>query len=186
MTDFEWNLVESAIAIVGLLIVRLIARKIIKRRLSSANFSIQRKKITFKAINMLYILVLIVAITGIWGLNGKQVLTFVTSVLTVLGVGFFAQWSLLSNITSGLLLYFNHPMKIGDYISIVDKDFPLSGVVEDISLFFLFVRDDTGVVYTLPNTLVMQKTLTLSKDRTPIATATTEELKEDASKDLPV
>lgn len=168
LTGFEWNMVMTAFAIGIILFLRLLVRNVIKRRLNSANFNIQRKRITLKAMNLVYGLLFLVAITGIWGLNGQQVLAFAASVLTVLGVGFFAQWSLLSNITSGLLLYFNHPLKIGDYITIVDKDTPLSGIVEDISLFFLHVRNDEGVVYTLPNTLVMQKMFTVGppkKDR---------------------
>jgi len=163
MTDFELKVLQTLGSVLLLLLIRLVVSKVIKKRLSKANFSVQRKKITGKALGLFYTLVLVVAFTGIWGLEGKQVLTFVTSILTVIGVGFFAQWSLLSNITSGLLLYFNHPLKIGDYVSIVDNDFPLSGTVEDISLFFLHIRDDKDVVYTLPNTLVMQKTLTIGK-----------------------
>ncbi|MCB9034507.1 MAG: hypothetical protein H6553_11770 [Chitinophagales bacterium] len=34
---------------------------------------------------------------------------------------FFAQWSVLSNITSGIIMYFNHPLGIGDNILIEDK-----------------------------------------------------------------
>lgn len=163
MTDFELKTLQTLGSVLLLLLIRLVVSKIITKRLSTANFSVQRKKITGKALGLFYALILLVAVAGIWGLEGKQVLTFVTSILTVIGVGFFAQWSLLSNITSGLLLYFNHPLKLGDYVSIVDKDSPLAGTVEDISLFFLHIKDDKDVTYTIPNTLVMQKTLTIGR-----------------------
>jgi len=163
MQSHEIKILETLAAILILLIIRAIVQKVIAKRLNIADFNIQRKKITIKALNMLYILVFIVAMAGIWGLNGQQVLAFITSILAVLGVGFFAQWSLLSNITSGIILYFNHPLKIGDYISIIDKDFPLSGTIEDISLFFIHIRDENGIIYTIPNTVVIQKTLTIGK-----------------------
>lgn len=157
------KILETAVALVVLAIIRSLVKRVISKRFHSAEFNLQRKKITLKSLNILYVIVLIVALSGIWGLDGQQVLAFITSILAVLGVGFFAQWSLLSNITSGVILYFNHPLKIGDYVTIVDKDFPLSGIIEDISLFFLHIRDDEGVVYTIPNTVVIQKTLTIRK-----------------------
>ena len=161
--SLEFKAAETALAIVILIVVRSVVKRIINNRFLKAEFNLQRKKITLKSLNTLYFLILIVSLAGIWGLDGQQVLAFITSILAVLGVGFFAQWSLLSNITSGIILYFNHPLKIGDYITIVDKDLPLEGLVEDISLFFLHIRTDEGKVYTMPNSVVLQKTLTISK-----------------------
>ena len=49
---------------------------------------------------------------------------FLGSVLTVVGVAFFAQWSLLSNITSSIIIFFNHPVKLNDSIVILEgKDY---------------------------------------------------------------
>ena len=98
--------------------------------------------------DQLFFVVLGFGLAGIWGLTGAQIFAYITSVLTILGVAFFAQWSLLSNITSGLILFFNHPMKLGDYIEIVDKDFPMEGRVENITLFFLHLRNKDNQVYT--------------------------------------
>lgn len=165
LSQSELKILYTVIGIVAVYLVKFVVSRIITRRLKKADFNLQRKKIILKALNLFYIIVLLAVLTGVWGLNGEQVLAFVTSVLAVLGVGFFAQWSLLSNITSGIILYFNHPLKIGDYITIVDKDEPMSGIIEDISLFFLHVRDDFGDVYTIPNTIVIQKTITLGKPK---------------------
>lgn len=167
MTNFETHeikLIETLGAIVALWLIRWFVRWVIGKRSKVADFTKGRSKIMFKAINIFYFAVFVTVAAGIWGLKGISILTFITSVLTVLGVGFFAQWSLLSNITSGLILYFNHPMKIGDYIKIIDKDMPLAGCIDDISLFFIHIRDEEGVEYTLPNTTVMQKTLTISRE----------------------
>ncbi|MGB0429213.1 MAG: mechanosensitive ion channel family protein [Bacteroidia bacterium] len=165
MEPYQIKLLETFTAVIVLLLIRSLVSRIISKRLSTADFSLQRQKITLKALNLFYVLVFLILLAGVWGLKGEQVLAFVTSILAVLGVGFFAQWSLLSNITSGVILYFNHPLKIGDYINIVDKDLPLSGTIEDISLFFLHVKNDEGIVYTIPNSAVMQKTLTIGKHK---------------------
>lgn len=79
------------------------------------------------------------------------------------GNRFFAQWSILSNITSSLILFFNHPLKIGDEIEILDKDFAIEGKVEDISFFFMHVRTVNGDLVTIPNNLVLQKMIRSAK-----------------------
>lgn len=103
----------------------------------------------------------ILFLAGIWGVNRSEILMYISSLLTILGIGFFAQWSLLSNITSGLILFFNHPLKIGDHIKIYDKDFDIQGKITDISYFFLHVKTDIGENITIPNTIVLQKTISL-------------------------
>jgi small-conductance mechanosensitive channel len=82
-----------------------------------------------------------------------------TSVVTVLGIAFFAQWSILSNITSSLILFFNHPMKIGQHIKVVDKEYDLEGELIDISFFFLYIKNEKGELITIPNTVVLQKSI---------------------------
>ena len=77
--------------------------------------------------------------------------------LEVLGVGFFAQWSLLSNLTASVILFFNHPVRIGSRIRILDKDFDLTGEVKDITGFYFFIETDKGETITFPNSLIMQK-----------------------------
>jgi small-conductance mechanosensitive channel len=76
-----------------------------------------------------------------------------------LGIAFFAQWSLLSNITSSLLLFFNHPIKIGDTLKILDKDYPFEGEVSDLTYFFVHLKTDKGEIITIPNSLLMQKSV---------------------------
>jgi small-conductance mechanosensitive channel len=87
----------------------------------------------------------------------SELLLFTTSILTVLGIAFFAQWSILSNITSGLILFFNHPLRIGDTIKIIDKEQPVEGVIQDISYFFLHLKTNDNDIVTIPNSMVMQK-----------------------------
>ncbi|WGK65084.1 mechanosensitive ion channel domain-containing protein [Croceiramulus getboli] len=159
MSPLELKIIESLVALMVLLLVRYAAARLIVRRYRNANFDITRKELTIKLINVLFFVILGFGLAGIWGLTGAQIFAYITSVLTILGVAFFAQWSLLSNITSGLILFFNHPMKLGDYIEIVDKDFPMEGRVENITLFFLHLRNKDNQVYTLSNSMVVQKTM---------------------------
>lgn len=76
---------------------------------------------------------------------------------TIVGVAAFAQWSLLSNITAGIILFFSFPFKIGDHIKILDKDFPISGEIIDIKAFYILIKTDENETVTYPNNLLMQK-----------------------------
>jgi len=82
---------------------------------------------------------------------------FLSSFIAVLGIALFAQWSMLSNVTASILLFVSHPAKIGDTISILDKDYPLSGKIKDIGAFFVIIETDSKEVITIPNSLFFQK-----------------------------
>jgi small-conductance mechanosensitive channel len=70
----------------------------------------------------------------LFNVDQSRVLVFLSTILTILGVAFFAQWSIISNITSTLIIFFNHPVRIGDYLTIMDKDFQVEGKLSDIGL----------------------------------------------------
>ncbi|MDG2437326.1 MAG: mechanosensitive ion channel, partial [Polaribacter sp.] len=94
-------------------------------------FSFQKARIlvTNKIITILLYISLIVIISFIWGVDEKQLLIYISSFLTILGIAFFAQWSLLSNITAGIILYINYPVKIGDTITVLEKDNNITGEI---------------------------------------------------------
>lgn len=82
---------------------------------------------------------------------------FVTSILTVIGVAFFAQWSILSNITAGIIVFFSSPFRIGDTIKILDKDYPIEAKIIDIKSFYTLLKTAEGEQISLPNNLLLQK-----------------------------
>ena len=114
-----------------------------------------------KAVHLLTFLTAIVILSAIWGLKQNEIAVFVGTILTALGIAFFAQWSLLSNITSSLLLFFNHPVKIGDTVKVLDKDCPFEGEVTDLTYFFIHLRTQEGAIITIPNALIFQKAITV-------------------------
>jgi small-conductance mechanosensitive channel len=89
-------------------------------------------------------------------LEYSQIWVFLSSMFAVLGVALFAQWSILSNITASLIIFFGFPYRVGDHIQVVDKDADISGVIEEISLFHVLIkRGDELISY--PNSLILQK-----------------------------
>ncbi|PWJ38574.1 mechanosensitive ion channel domain-containing protein [Sediminitomix flava] len=99
-------------------------------------------------------------ISVIWGVDQSELVVFLGSVLTIIGVAFFAQWSLLSNITSSIILFFSHPIRLNDSITILEgKEYELEGKVIDIGLFFVTVLTDEGDEIILPNNIFIQKSI---------------------------
>jgi small-conductance mechanosensitive channel len=102
-----------------------------------------------------------ILLSAIWGLKQNEIAVFVGTLLTALGIAFFAQWSLLSNIKSSLLLFFNHPVKIGDTLKVLDKEYPFEGEVTDLTYFFVHLESANGEIITIPNSLLLQKSVSV-------------------------
>ena len=68
--------------------------------------NLQRTKLVVRYINTLVSFFVLFAILLIWGVEPSQVGLLFSSVFAVLGVGLFAMWSLLSNVTAGVIIYF--------------------------------------------------------------------------------
>jgi small-conductance mechanosensitive channel len=75
----------------------------------------------------------------------------------VAGVALFAQWSILSNITASVILFFSFPFKIGSKIEIMDDKNSVTGIVEDITFFVIQIRTTNGNMVSYPNNLAIQK-----------------------------
>ncbi|MFL1896332.1 mechanosensitive ion channel domain-containing protein [Aquimarina sp. 2-A2] len=135
----------------------LITKRAIKKFTFVRAIEVNRRKVIFNLAYLLTYLITGTILAIIWGVDIKQFSVFISSILAVLGVGFFAQWSILSNLTSSVILFFNHPVRIGDRVRILDKDFDWTGIVQDITGFYFFMQTDKGENISLPNSLVMQK-----------------------------
>lgn len=97
----------------------------------------------------------------VFGTRAEDFIVLFSSVFAVIGIGLFAIWSILSNITSGIIMFLSFPYKVGDKIKIHDHDFPLEGIIEDIRAFQLHLRIENGDLITYPNNLMLQKPVTL-------------------------
>ncbi|EKF75520.1 hypothetical protein A11A3_04149 [Alcanivorax hongdengensis A-11-3] len=95
----------------------------------------------------------------LWGLNGDGIMVFATSLLALLGVALFASWSMLSNTTAAIILFFSVPYRVGDRIRLLDGDNTVTGQIRHMGLIFITVQDELGHRYSLPNNLLLQKTV---------------------------
>ncbi len=166
--DSYIKFIETAIVIVLALTIKYFVRIGLRNVSRKFNFSNIRKKMVGKLINFLIIVIAASVILIIWGVDKKELAFFLSSMLAVLGIAFFAQWSLLSNVTAGIILFFNHPLKIGDSVSIVDKDFNITGKITDIGLFFTHIKNESNEKITIPNSVLLQKMIVINHNNNSV------------------
>lgn len=116
MEPYKIQIIETIVVIAGYIITHYITKIFVNNSLKQTHLQRGRRKMIIKAVHLLSFLTVIVLLSAIWGLKQNEIAVFVGTILTALGIAFFAQWSLLSNVTSSLLLF-------GSFIE------PLSGVL---------------------------------------------------------
>jgi small-conductance mechanosensitive channel len=157
INDFAREAIGTGIVLILLMVLRIITTKLVRRYARLSQTVERRTNLVIKYFHLLINILLIVALIIIWGVDAKDIIIAVSSIATVVGVAMVAQWSILSNITSGIILFFSYPFKIGDTIHIHDKDFPVIAEIEDISAFYISMINKEGELVIYPNNLLLQK-----------------------------
>jgi small-conductance mechanosensitive channel len=159
MKPFDIRVIETVIVIVAYIVCFFMTKVTVNKFLKNTQLQRGRRKIMIKAFNLISLFAAILLIGAIWGLKQNQIALFTSTILTALGIAFFAQWSLLSNITSSIILFFNHPLKIGDTIEILDKDYTIEGEISNLTYFFVHLKLSNEKIITIPNSLILQKSV---------------------------
>ncbi len=102
---------------------------------------------------IIHFIALIILIT-IWGLEVENLWIYFSSVFGLIAIGFFATWSILSNMVAGLMIYLSNPFRIDSKIKLYDHE--LEATVLTIGLFYTQLRDDEGI-FEVPNSIFFQK-----------------------------
>lgn len=158
------ELIYSLIVFIVILILKFVLTKTVRKVSKLGDFNPVRTNLIIKFINIGLTIIAIVALTLVWSVNYRDLGVMLSSVFAVIGVALFAQWSILSNVTAGMIIFFSFPFKIGNTIRILDKELndtddnnSDSFVIEDIRAFHLHLRRSNGEILTYPNNLVLQK-----------------------------
>ncbi|WP_179352441.1 mechanosensitive ion channel domain-containing protein [Winogradskyella vidalii] len=155
------KIIYSTILLIILLIIRTIIVITVKKIGKKSGTTEARAALIGRYVTVTLVLMAILIEAFILGAQTRDITLVFSSVFAVIGIALFAIWSILSNITSGVIMFFSFPYKVGDKIRIHDKDHPVEAIIEDIRAFQLILRDDNGDLVTYPNNLILQKAVTL-------------------------
>jgi small-conductance mechanosensitive channel len=153
------QIIETVVLLVIYVVAFYLTTSFINNTLKKTQVQRPRRKMIIKAINIFTTIGVLTLLAGVWGLKQHEIAVFASTILTALGIAFFAQWSLLSNITSSIILFFNHPLKLGDTIKVLDKDYPFEGEVTELTYFFIHLKSPKGEIITVPNSIILQKSI---------------------------
>jgi small-conductance mechanosensitive channel len=162
-SNYRDEIIYTIILLVMLIIIRTIIVVTVKRIGKRSGTTEARAGLIGRYVTVTLVLIAILIEAFILGAQTRDVTLVFSSVFAVIGIGLFAIWSILSNITSGVIMFFSFPYKVGDKIKIHDKDYPVEAIIEDIRAFQLILREDNGDLVTYPNNLILQKAVTLMK-----------------------
>lgn len=99
----------------------------------------------------------LIALAIVWNVEFGGISILASSIFAVIGVALFAQWSILSNLTSSIIIFFTFPARVGDTIKIMDGDNSIQGEIIEISLFHIEILDEKNNKILYPNNLFIQK-----------------------------
>lgn len=163
LENYHIQLINTGFLLLFLLVVRFALTTLITKISRSKGINMARIQLMNRYLTVTLIIIALLVIPFIYGMHFEELAVLFSSVFAVIGLALFAIWSILSNITSGIIMFFSFPYKVGDKIQIHDKDFPLEGIIEDIRAFQVHLRLDNGDLVTYPNNLILQKAVTLIK-----------------------
>ena len=155
------QLTLSAIALVIFVLASVVGKLVIHRFGARRGYIASRTVAVRKASSLLLLFVLAFVLSAIWGVDFDGLLVFSTGIFTLIGIAFFAVWSILSNITAGILIFFRYPYRIGDHITVTDLP-DCSGRIVDVTMWHLMVENDDGDRFAIPNNVVVQKIIRIS------------------------
>lgn len=161
LQEYTKEFIATAVVGIALIFLRFVTTKLVRKYAKSNQNLEHRTNLVIKYLHLFVNILAVIALIIVWGVQAKDITIALSSITTVVGVAMFAQWSILSNITSGIILFFSFPFKIGDRIKIHDKDFPIQAEIEDIGAFHVFLRTIDGEKIIFPNNLLLQKGISI-------------------------
>jgi MscS family membrane protein len=161
--NFYLQVIISGILLLTYIAVNRILSGLIKKYGRKNDISMPRVIYTIKYFQFILAIFFLLLLGITWDISFEGLSVYFISFFTVAGIGLFANWSILSNITSAIILFFNFPYRIGDRIRIMDGDNSVEGIITDLNMFSLLIKNDEGQLITFPNNLTLQKAIVLIK-----------------------
>jgi small-conductance mechanosensitive channel len=161
MKALNIQIIETAIILGCYILLYFTFKTIINNFLKKTKLERGRRKMAIRSFQLFTTMTAITLLTGVWGFKQNQIALFASTILTALGIAFFAQWSLLSNITSSILIFFNHPVKLGNYVKVLHKDYNYEGEVTEMNYFFVHIKTSDNETITIPNSHFFERSFSV-------------------------
>ncbi|MEY1660826.1 mechanosensitive ion channel family protein [Isoalcanivorax beigongshangi] len=153
------RILSTVLALIILFGGASLARRLARRFGEMRGYPLGRTFQVTVLINVVTLFIVFFTLSGIWGFTGQGFMVVASSFFALVGIALFAAWSILSNVTAAFILFFSSPYGVGDRIRVLDGDNTVTGRVRHMGLIYLTLEDPDGHRYTLPNNILLQKTV---------------------------
>ncbi|MEQ8903856.1 mechanosensitive ion channel domain-containing protein [Ekhidna sp.] len=161
-TNYFIQLAITLVVLILFIASRWLIQKSLKRLARKFSYDLNRAAATKRLLMIsLYTFTLIILVI-VWGGDLNNLWISLGSILGVIAIGFFAIWSILSNIVAGIIIYTINPFKITDTLVLVEKE--VTGKVIDIGLIYTKLEDKEGI-FTVPNNIFFQQIVKVKKPK---------------------
>jgi len=151
--------IEALVVLVLASIVILSLNRILRQKLTHLHGRLHMTYETMLVVNHVITaflwVVTIFIVLNVWGVSLAGIWAVLVSVITVIGVGFLATWTMISNFTANFFLVLWRPFHFGQTVEILPEN--LTGQVTDLNVMFTTLREDDGSVLRIPNNFFFQK-----------------------------
>jgi small-conductance mechanosensitive channel len=149
---------------VSYFIVKSMIKRLVRKRGHEKRIALRRVQYVQFILTGFWTIVTLAILGIIIGFSYKDVGLIFTSIFAVLGIALFAQWSILSNVTASVIIFFFFPYHVGDHVKVIDGEDTIEGTIVEITLFHVILKyKETHITY--PNSLVFQKAVVITKDK---------------------
>jgi small-conductance mechanosensitive channel len=149
---------------VGYFVVKAMIKRLVRKIGLEKRIALRRVQYVQFILTGFWTIATLAILGVITGFSYKDVGLIFTSIFAVLGVALFAQWSILSNVTASVIVFFFFPYHVGDHVKIIDGENTIEGIILEITLFHVILSfEKTHITY--PNSLVFQKAVVITKDK---------------------
>jgi len=149
------RIIVSAVLVIVGFVLHGVVRASIKKKVKAQTLKPQSALLARKITTVFTAVAVAIALGLVWGVAPRNIWVSLASVATLVAIGFFAVWCILSNIVAGVILLISRPFDIGDEVVILPED--IHGTLVNITSLFLVLEDNEGDIVTIPSNLVFQR-----------------------------
>lgn len=150
-----------AAALAAIFYIDRLLRRLLVRGRFRTHFSYETIVLMMRLIDAVLWVGVALLMLGFWGVSITGLWAVLASIAAVIGVGFLAVWTMVSNITASFFLTIWRPFYMGTNVEILPEN--LKGRVIDRNMMFTVLRErESGGVLYIPNNLFFQKIFRVS------------------------
>lgn len=163
MTYFLQVVLPALMAIVIGVIVERILASLVSRFGKRRALDPSHIHVIKRIIRWLIIIVLVIVVAGIFGISAQSIWISLGAFIAMMVVGFFAAWSILSDLLAFLITMIVRPFRIGDRVVVMPQN--IAGEIIDMNLLYHKLKTEEGDGILVPNLTFITKSISVTSKK---------------------